>query len=286
MMLKRKSNPWARLKYVFVLPLAAITLVAFARPEISHELEKISTIKISEIVPVAEISKPKKVEIHVTADDSVKIESQSNEIQLYGQPTLKKEDIKEKQVVIEQLIKEQQPELEKMVKEQQALMEELIKEQQPELEKLVKEQQVLMEKMVKEQLQDTVNGTVKLFQLDDQPLLIVDGKVKTGGLDRLKVNNIESVSVLKNKSAEELYGERGRNGVILITTRNRHADPLLVVDGKERMYGLINAINPETIESISILKDETAVDIYGEKARNGVIVVTTKDKKKEDEEEK
>ncbi|MDH6342813.1 TonB-dependent SusC/RagA subfamily outer membrane receptor [Parabacteroides sp. PFB2-12] len=330
MMLKRKSNPWARLKYIFVLPLAAITVVAFARPEISHELEKISTVKISEIVPVAEISKPKKVKIHFTADDSVKVDPKSNEIKLYGQPTLKEEDIKEQQELIEQLIKEQQPELEKMVKEQQALMEELIKEQQPELEKLVKEQQtlmeelikeqqpemeklvkeqqvlmeelikeqqpeleklvkeqqVLMEKMVKEQLQDTLNGTVKLIQLDTQPLLIVDGKVQTGGIDRLKANNIESVSVVKNKSAEELYGERGRNGVILVTTKNRNADPLLVIDGEIRTYGLIKAINPETVESISILKDETAVNIYGEKARDGVIIVTTKDKKDKKDEEK
>ena len=41
MMLKQKSSPWARLKYLYVLPLAALTVVAFARPEISHELEKI-----------------------------------------------------------------------------------------------------------------------------------------------------------------------------------------------------------------------------------------------------
>lgn len=32
MMLKQKSSPWARLKYLYVLPLAALTVVAFARP--------------------------------------------------------------------------------------------------------------------------------------------------------------------------------------------------------------------------------------------------------------
>ena len=37
MMLKRKSNPWARLKYLYVLPLTAVAVVAFARPEISRE---------------------------------------------------------------------------------------------------------------------------------------------------------------------------------------------------------------------------------------------------------
>ena len=55
MMLKQKSSPWARLKYLYVLPLAALTVVAFARPEISHELEKISSVKISEIIPVHDL---------------------------------------------------------------------------------------------------------------------------------------------------------------------------------------------------------------------------------------
>jgi TonB family protein len=36
MMLKEKSNPWARLKYVYVLPLACVTLLAFARPDVSN----------------------------------------------------------------------------------------------------------------------------------------------------------------------------------------------------------------------------------------------------------
>ena len=62
MMLKRKSNPWARLKYLYVLPLTAVAVVAFARPEISRELEKISSAKISEIVSVKEVIEPKKAE--------------------------------------------------------------------------------------------------------------------------------------------------------------------------------------------------------------------------------
>ena len=45
MMLKKKSNPWARLKYLYVLPLAAIAVAAFARPEISSELDEISAEK-------------------------------------------------------------------------------------------------------------------------------------------------------------------------------------------------------------------------------------------------
>lgn len=42
MMLKEKSSPWARLKYLYVLPVAAIAMTAFARPEVSDKVEEIS----------------------------------------------------------------------------------------------------------------------------------------------------------------------------------------------------------------------------------------------------
>jgi len=50
MMLQKKSNAWARLKYAYVLPLAAITMMAFARPEISETLNGISNAKVSHLI--------------------------------------------------------------------------------------------------------------------------------------------------------------------------------------------------------------------------------------------
>ena len=82
MMLKQKSSPWARLKYLYVLPLAALTVVVFARPEISHELEKISSVKISEIISVQEKKEPKRnVEVDTLAKDSVISEKDIQAIQ-------------------------------------------------------------------------------------------------------------------------------------------------------------------------------------------------------------
>ncbi len=49
MMLRQMSNPWARLKYLGVLPLAALAATAFAHPEIARELERISSAKVSDI---------------------------------------------------------------------------------------------------------------------------------------------------------------------------------------------------------------------------------------------
>ena len=46
MMLKKKSNPWARMKYLYVLHVAAIAVTAFARPEVSVELNRLSEVEI------------------------------------------------------------------------------------------------------------------------------------------------------------------------------------------------------------------------------------------------
>ena len=54
MMCKRKSNPWARLKYVYVLPLAALAVSAFARPEVSNELSEISNSKFSDLAEIVQ----------------------------------------------------------------------------------------------------------------------------------------------------------------------------------------------------------------------------------------
>ncbi len=51
--------------------------------------------------------------------------------------------------------------------------------------------------------------------------------------------------------------------------------PLYVVDGIP-INGDLNAINPNDIESISILKDASSTALYGNKATNGVVIVTTK----------
>lgn len=56
-------------------------------------------------------------------------------------------------------------------------------------------------------------------------------------------------------------------------------DPLVLIDG---VAGSINDINPNDIESLSVLKDASSASIYGSRAANGVILVTTKRGKKGD----
>ncbi|MDR1984018.1 MAG: M56 family metallopeptidase [Prevotellaceae bacterium] len=50
MMSKQKSNPYSRLKYLYVLPLLAVFVTAFANPQMKDEMEKISAISISDFI--------------------------------------------------------------------------------------------------------------------------------------------------------------------------------------------------------------------------------------------
>ncbi|MDR3339626.1 MAG: SusC/RagA family TonB-linked outer membrane protein, partial [Candidatus Symbiothrix sp.] len=65
---------------------------------------------------------------------------------------------------------------------------------------------------------------------------------------------------------------RGRNSI------NAYSDPYIVVDGipLSKTGGSLNDINPNDIESMEILKDASAVAIYGTNGANGVILITTK----------
>lgn len=72
MMLKKRSNPWARAKYFYVLPVAAVAVAAFARPEISAVSDEISSVKVSDFPAIQETNRP---EISVApSENTVRVE--------------------------------------------------------------------------------------------------------------------------------------------------------------------------------------------------------------------
>ena len=77
MMLKEKSNPWAKLKYLYILPVAAIAVTAFARPEISETAEEISAVKVNDLTAIVEAkaikSTEESVQISTVSQDTVKV---------------------------------------------------------------------------------------------------------------------------------------------------------------------------------------------------------------------
>ncbi|MCW3786881.1 SusC/RagA family TonB-linked outer membrane protein [Plebeiibacterium sediminum] len=69
------------------------------------------------------------------------------------------------------------------------------------------------------------NGSIKIrgirsLNADQNPLYVVDGMiVQSGGIDNINPSDIESIDILKDASATAIYGSRGANGVILVTTK-------------------------------------------------------------------
>ena len=249
MMLKEKSNPWARLKYLYVLPLAAIAVTAFARPEISEKVEEISAVKVNDLAEIVE----KKSEENVVKE---LVDTTKNKVVVVGYRTEKKDSVLtsgKKKVAI----------------------------------------------------------SVQGISDEGKPLVIINGKES----DREVVNAlnpecIESVSVIGPEKAIKVYGEKAKDGVMDIKLYSekkfaprkieieginktrldalnsgakswgatfRSADggkPLVIIDGKEATGDdpLAN-ISPDRIRSISVLKDKTALAAYGDKGKNGVIEV-------------
>lgn len=65
------------------------------------------------------------------------------------------------------------------------------------------------------------------------PLYVVDGMPYDGSISDINPNDVESMSVLKDAAASAIYGARGANGVVLITTkRAQAADALVKFDAK------------------------------------------------------
>ena len=432
MMLKEKSNPWARLKYLYVLPLAAIAVTAFARPEISEKMEEISAVKVNDL---AEIVQEKVLQDTVKASKVVKKADSK---------VAAAEKKEEEEIVIFEVV-EQMPEypggmdalsrhLERKVADSpmkgkagglvtigftvteagKVTNVQVLESDQPSLNKEA-------ERIVSE-MPDWIPGKQRgkpvpvrysvpvrfgniRFGLEKQPLILADGKeISMNAMEKMNPSEIESVSVLKDSASIRIYGKRGENGVILVTTKktgtttqfdfskvdnqenvvpdfqvsgtvvdeqgrpkagvsilvpnttygaitdmdghfslkavkggnllfsfigyksmkvpvsatmsvrmeqevvdllpeitkrfvkvkgikdtsfingvgsvNIHGvkdgeQPLVIVDGKEVLEkDALSKISPERIRSISVLKDKTATAIYGEKGKNGVIIIT------------
>ncbi len=61
-----------------------------------------------------------------------------------------------------------------------------------------------------------------------------------------------------------------------ITSINASTTPLFILDGSEISSNTFLSLNPNDIESMTVLKDASATAIYGSRAANGVVVLTTK----------
>ena len=140
--------------------------------------------------------------------------------------------------------------------------------------------------------QPTINVVLKADAiLLDEAVVVGYAKQKkatlTGAVSSVSSENLTKRSVASLSTAlqgampgvtiQQTSGQSGADGSTIrvrgIGSINSTQDPLVLVDGIEMD---INSVDPNTVESISVLKDAASASIYGSRASNGVILITTK----------
>ena len=114
---------------------------------------------------------------------------------------------------------------------------------------------------------------------EKKPLFIINGKEDPDGLDSIDPKEIKSIDVIKDEAAEAIYGDNGKNGVVIIKAKgvDKAANtPIFVLDGKTITKQEFTDLDASTISKIEVKKDSTAIIKYGEKAKYGVVFIKTK----------
>lgn len=108
------------------------------------------------------------------------------------------------------------------------------------------------------------------------------GAVSSVSSENLVKRNVASLSTalqgsMPGVTIQQTSGQPGSDGgqirVRGVGSINSDQNPLVLVDGIEMD---INQVDPNTVESVSVLKDAASASIYGSRASNGVILITTK----------
>lgn len=266
MMLKEKSSPWARLKYLYVLPLAAIAVTAFARPEVSKQAEEISAVKVNDLAAIVETKVAESIN---TALEEPKINI------LQGDTTEPAEVKYIPTEVNEQLsgtafdIVEQMPEFPGGIPAFMKYLQDNMR--YPEAAKKAGVQGRVIVQFVVDK-----DGSLK----NPSVIRSVDKELDTEAI-RLIINSPkwepgrqkgEKVAV---KYTIPVVFKWGDNSAVMLSVHGAET-PLYVVDGTEVSPTVMGALDPNKIGSMEVLKNDVAAQIYGEKGKNGVILITLK----------
>ncbi|MCF2575473.1 TonB family protein [Phocaeicola barnesiae] len=376
MMIRKKSNPWARAKYLYVLPLAAVTVAAFARPEISEPLDEISSVKVNDLSAITGNNSPENLSVAATSAADVtlkmKVTDQSGSpivgasvlivnstsgtlTDLEGNFTLKVGDDQRISVSyigmksVELSVKEC---LEKQIKEVRLTSD---ADSGPQLTVVSQSSESASQKAPQHNTTSESQNTEEVFMVVEnmpefpgglnaclkfladhvaypkeaaekkiQGRVIVQFVVmKDGSIANARV--IRSVDPLLDAEALRVIGlmpkwkpgtQRGQavnvkftmpitfrldkdstdmqsalvGKVIEISGATKENNqkafhfpdgketPLVVVDGEEISVSSLEKLSSDTFESINVFKGETAINRFGEKGKNGVLLITTKKK--------
>ena len=272
MMLKEKSNPWAKLKYLYILPVAAIAVTAFARPEISETAEEISAVKVNDLTAIVEAkaikSTEESVQISTVSQDTVKVNYVPTEVSRKLQGT----------AVFE--VVEEMPEFPGGV---DAMMEYLQKElRYPESAKEKGIQGRVTVQFIIDKEGNVTNSKVTRSvdkDMDAEAIRLVKAMPKwKPGMQKGKAVAVKYTVpvVFRLEGGKTVNSQVTVNSKVSEFSVQGMNNPLYIVDGKEVTSSILSALDVNKIESMTVLKNESATEVYGEKGKNGVILITLK----------
>ena len=270
MMLKEKSNPWARVKYLYVLPLAALAVTAFARPEVSAVTDEISSAKVNDLAEMVKTNLPESVAEAVKDTLPPGITHVPQEV---------KDDLKGTHVFD---VVEQMPEypdggmagLMKYFKENFVFP--------VELNEMAPMGRVLVQFVV--QKDGSISNAIVLRGVD--PLIDAEAirlvnampKWKPGMQGGKPVAVKYTVPVLfRQDEGNEKVASKNQALIIKGTSTADYSDVLIMVDGREITPEILQAFNPERIQSVCVLKEPSEIAKYTtDKSKKAVMLVTLK----------
>ncbi|SFF67652.1 TonB-linked outer membrane protein, SusC/RagA family [Sunxiuqinia elliptica] len=114
----------------------------------------------------------------------------------------------------------------------------------------------------------------------------VTGSISSVGTEELAkspVANISNALVgrVPGLTAVQSSGEPGDNAATIrirgvATLNSSGQEPLIIIDGIQSSFSVLNSLDPNEVENINVLKDASSTAVYGVRGANGVIIVTTK----------
>ena len=299
MMLKEKSNPWARLKYLYILPVAAIAVTAFARPEISETAEEISRMSDALGMEQASLLFSRLHDISAAKVNDLTAIVEAKAVKTTEEPVQVAPVLKDtaKPVEVKYIPAEVTEKL------QGTPFFEVV-EQMPEYPGGMAAALEYIQKNMRYPETAKKNGTqgrVTVQFIIDKGGNVTDPKVIRAVDKDLDAEAIRLVGTMpkwkpgmqKGQAVAVKYTlpvmfrlEGGKMKSSRTVEMSRRPGSLLdsvlvIVDGKEVTQSILNAINVDRIMSFSVLKDAASTAIYGERGKNGVMLITLKEDKEE-----
>ena len=293
MMLKEKSSPWARLKYLYVLPVAAIAVTAFARPEVSETVEEISAVKVNDLTAIVETkvaeSSGQLLPVQSVPKDSVNRKSkvavqQMDELVVVGYAS--KDSVKDREPVFN--VVEQMPSF-------PGGMEALIQYLAKNMRYPVEAQKNKVQGRVVVGFIVSKDGDIKKAhilrgvdpELDAEAIRVIESMPRwMPGMQRGKAVAVSYTLPVMFRLTEDALGLKlveasgstaGELDKGVTFSYAEGKQPLCIVNGKEVDWAVMRALNPDRIKSITVLKDKAILEEkYGEKGQNGVLLITLK----------